>query len=57
MDEKAKLTCCHCDWETTVETKDPRTAASSAAIDHHLIFGHSIERVITAEHKQNVDLE
>jgi hypothetical protein len=57
MDETAKLTCCHCDWETTVETKDPRTAASSAAIDHHLIFGHSIERIITAEHEQNVDLE
>lgn len=57
MDEKETLACCHCGWETAVEARDPPTAASSAAIDHHIIFGHSIERVATAEHERNVGLE
>lgn len=57
MDEKETFTCRHCGWKATVGTRDPPEAASSAAIDHHIIFGHSIERVVTTEQRQNVDLE
>lgn len=55
MSEKPKLTCCVCDWEAAVGTPDPPVEASQAAIDHHLIFGHAIERVEMVDHKYNPD--
>lgn len=44
-----ELICLDCDWEATVRTQGPPIEASQAAIEHHLTFGHRIERVVPGE--------
>ncbi|MDL5362541.1 hypothetical protein [Halalkalicoccus sp. NIPERK01] len=43
--EQSTLTCRRCDWEATIGTDDRPHEADHAAIDHHLVFGHPVERV------------
>lgn len=59
MSDKEVLRCRHCGWEATVGTDEKPIEASQAAIDHYLIFGHTIERVTkpTQDYKINSDHE
>lgn len=43
--EQSTLTCRQCGWEATTGTAERPYEAAHAAIDHHLVFGHPIERV------------
>lgn len=54
MTETPKLACLECDWEVTVDKSEPPIEASNAAIDHYLVFGHSITRTdIVEQHPFN----
>ena len=55
MSDQEVLRCRHCEWEATIGTDEPPVAASQAAIDHHLVFGHTIERITRITHDHKID--